>query len=176
MVPLERRTALLSDIIFFILAFTTLASACSMIYFKQPMNSALSLIVTLLSTAGLFALLGGSFLFLVQIIIYAGAVVALILFIIMFLNIKEENLPKEPFKTQWILAMTLLISPFTLYLISMVNTMEFKQLYLEDFGSIKDVGMKLYTGWVLPFEMVSILLLIALVGVVILAKREKSHD
>jgi len=159
-----------------VLAISTLTSATAMIYFRQPINSALSLIVTLLSIAGLFALLGGSFLFLVQIIIYAGAVVALILFIIMFLNIKEENLPDEPFKTQWILAMTLLISPFTIYLISVVNKVAFKPLHLQDFGSIKDVGMELYTEWVLPFEMISILLLIALIGVVILAKKEKGHD
>ena len=167
---------MLSSIIFFILAFATLSSAIGMIYFRQPINSALSLIVTLLSIAGLFALLGGSFLFLVQIIIYAGAVVALILFIIMFLNIKEENLPDEPYKGRWILAMALLISPFTLYLISLVNKMEFKSLHLQDFGSIKDVGMKLYTDWVLPFEMISILLLIALIGVVILARKEKGRD
>lgn len=167
---------LLSTVLFSILALTSIVSACSMIYFKQPINSALSLIVTLLSIAGLFALLGGSFLFLVQIIIYAGAVVALILFIIMFLNIKEEHLPHEPYKAKWILFMSLLISPFTAILISTVNSMKFKPLHLQDFGSIKDVGMELFTQWVLPFEMVSILLLIALIGVVILAKREKSHD
>ncbi|PHR55158.1 MAG: NADH-quinone oxidoreductase subunit J [Arcobacter sp.] len=147
-----------------------------MIYFKQPINSALSFIITLLSIAGLFALLGGSFLFLVQIIIYAGAVVTLILFIIMFLNIKEEHLPHEPYKARWILFMSLLISPFTAILISAVNSMKFSPLHLENFGSIKDVGMALFTQWVLPFEMVSILLLIALIGVVVLAKREKSHD
>ncbi len=167
---------MLNDLIFFILAFSTLSSAVGMIYFRQPINSALSLIVTLLSIAGLFALLGGSFLFLVQIIIYAGAVVALILFIIMFLYIKEENLPHEPFKARWILAMALLISPFTLYLISLSQKMEFKPLRLHDFGSIKEVGMELYTKWVLPFEMISILLLISLVGVVILAKKEPGRD
>jgi len=93
-----------------------------MIYFKQPFNSAFSFIFTLLSIAGLFALLGGSFLFLVQIIIYAGAVVTFILFIIMFLNIKEEHLPHEPYKVIWILFMSLLISPFSAILISTVNT------------------------------------------------------
>ena len=147
-----------------------------MIYFRQPINSALSFIVTLLSIAGLFALLGGSFLFLVQVIIYAGAVVTLILFIIMFLNIKEENLPKEPYKGEWILFMSLLVSPFTAILIGAVNSMQFSPLHLKNFGSIKDVGMTLFKEWVLPFEMISILLLIALIGVVILAKKEKSHD
>lgn len=167
---------MLSTILFLILCATTLVSASCMIYFRQPINSALSFIVTLLSIAGLFALLGGSFLFLVQIIIYAGAVVTLILFIIMFLNIKEKNLPDEPNKVPWILYMTLLISPFSAYLISAVNATDFKPLHLVDFGGIHAVGMKLFSKWVLPFEMVSILLLIALVGVVILAKKEKSHD
>jgi len=167
---------LLSTLLFFILAATSLISASAMIFFKQPINSTLSFIVTLLSIAGLFALLGGSFLFLVQIIIYAGAVVTLILFIIMFLNIKEENLPDEPHKTKWIVFMSLLVSPFAAILISTVNTIKFAPLHLENFGSIKAVGMKLFTKWILPFEMISILLLIALIGVVILAKKETSHD
>jgi NADH-quinone oxidoreductase subunit J len=155
------------------LATTALGSAFAMIYFRQPMNAALSFIVTLLSISGLFALLGGSFLFLVQIIIYAGAVVTLILFIIMFLNIKDENLPHEPYKGRWILFMSALVSPFTALLISTVNTVQFAPLQLSEFGSIKAVGMKLFTQWILPFEMVSILLLIALIGVVVLAKKEK---
>ena len=167
---------MLSNILFFILAFCTLSSAFGVIYFRQPINSALSLIVTLLSIAGLFALLGGSFLFLVQIIIYAGAVIALILFIIMFLNIKEKNLPDEPYKLRWIVSMSLLIAPFAYYLIDLVNTMSFKSLVLKDLGSIKEIGMQLYTKWVLPFEMISILLLIALIGVVILAKGDKAND
>jgi len=165
----------LSLTIFIILALLALVSASVMIYVKQPINAALSFIVTLLSIAGLFALLGGGFLFLVQIIIYAGAVITLILFIIMFLNIKDENLPVEPFKVRWIIAMTLLVAPFSAILISTVHSMNFKPLYLENFGSIKDIGMELFTEWVLPFEMVSILLLIALIGVVILAKREEEH-
>lgn len=167
---------MLNTLIFSILALLTLLSASAMIYFKQPINSALSFIVTLLSIAGLFAQLGGSFLFIVQVIIYAGAVVTLILFIIMFLNIKEEHLPHEPYKLKWIFFMSLLISPFTIFLISAVNKIKFSPLHLEDFGSIKAVGMELYTNWVLPFEMVSILLLIALIGVVILARKEKNHD
>lgn len=167
---------MLSDLLFFILSASALLSACGMIYFRQPINAALSFIVTLLSIAGLFALLGGSFLFLVQIIIYAGAVMALLLFIIMFLNIKEENLPDEPYKTRWIFMMTLLITPFAGYLILAVSRMEFQPLHLEDFGSIKAIGVHLYSHWVLAFEMISILLLIALIGVVILAKKEKGRD
>lgn len=171
-----RRTVLLSNVLFLVLSAFALLSACGMIYFRQPINSALSFIVTLLSIAGLFALLGGSFLFLVQIIIYAGAVMALLLFIIMFLNIKEENLPDEPYKKRWILMMSLLVSPFAAYLIHAVTRMEFQPLHLHDFGTIKAIGLHLYSHWVLAFEMISILLLIALIGVVVLAKKEKGRD
>ncbi len=167
---------MLSSAIFIILALTSLCSAFGMIYFRQPINSALSMIITLLSIAGLFALLGGSFLFLVQIIIYAGAVVTLILFIIMFLNIKEENLPREPHKQRWVFSMFVLISPFSAYLIIHLKSMEFTPLQSHNFGDIKSIGMKLYESWVFPFEMISILLLISLIGVVILAKKEKQHD
>ncbi len=167
---------MLSTVIFFILAITALGSAFGMIYFRQPINSALSMIVTLLSIAGLFALLGGSFLFLVQIIIYAGAVVTLILFIIMFLNIKDENLPHEPNKAKWVLFMSLLISPFSAFLILAINRVDFAPLRLGNFGDIKALGLLLFDKWVLPFEMISILLLISLIGVVILAKKEHGHD
>lgn len=167
---------MLSSIVFIILAGFALVSAGIMIYAKEPVNSALSFIVTLLSIAGLFALLGGGFLFLVQIIIYAGAVITLIVFIIMFLNVKEENLPHEPHKKWWIIAMSLLIAPFTFILISTVHTMEFSALKVTDFGSIKNIGMELFSKWVLPFEMISILLLIALIGVVVLAQKEAGHD
>ncbi len=62
------------------------------------MFSALGFLITMLSVAGMFALLNATLLFMVQIIVYAGAIMALILFILMFLNIKEEDLPKEPKK------------------------------------------------------------------------------
>lgn len=152
-----------------------LVSAGFMIYARQPINSALSFIVTLLSIAALFALVGGGFLFIVQIIIYAGAIIALLLFIIMFLNIKEENLPDEPYKKRWILGMSVLIAPFSAILISSVHKMDFQDLHLQNFGGIKDIGKELFTEWVLPFELISILLLIALIGVVVLAKKDKDH-
>lgn len=167
---------MLNDFLFLTLSLLALGSAGGMIYFHQPINSALSFIVTLLSIAGLFALLGGSFLFLVQIIIYGGAVVALILFIIMFLNIKEENLPSEPHKNRWLLLSILLIFPMGAYLVERVASTTFEHHHIEDFGNIYALGKTLYSQWVLPFEMISILLLIALVGVVVLAKKEKYHD
>src|SRR5574344_814209 len=123
----------MADILFIALAFFAITGAIAMLVYKSPMFSALGLLITMLSVAGMFALLNATLLFMVQIIVYAGAIMALILFILMFLNIKEG-----------------------------------------DFGTIKPVGLILYNDWIIAFELISILLLIALVGSVVLAKRRKT--
>ncbi len=167
-----------SEILFSILAFLSVLSAFLMIYSHRPIDSALSFIITLISIAALFALLGSSFLFAIEIIIYAGAILTLILFIIMFLNIKDENLPEEKHKNIWILVTSLLISPFSYLLINVISSIDYS-LHVEPnphFGEIKSIGMLLYTKWVLPFELLSVLLLVSLLGAIILARKEKSHD
>ena len=83
------------DLIFIALAFSAISGAIAMIVYANPMYSALGVLISMLSVAGMFALLNATFLFLVQIIVYAGAIMTLILFILMFLNIKEEDLPKN---------------------------------------------------------------------------------
>lgn len=83
------------NVLFILLSLMAVAGALGMVSFRQPVNSALSFIVTILALAGLFALLSASFIFMVQIIVYAGAVITLLLFIIMFLNIQEDHLPEE---------------------------------------------------------------------------------
>jgi NADH-quinone oxidoreductase subunit J len=147
-----------------------------MISAHRPIDSALSFIVTLISLAALFALVNATFLFVVQIIIYAGAILTLILFIIMFLNIKDENLPDEKYKNRWLLATSIIVLPFAYILIDliMMSDIETKSQMGSDFGTIHDVGITLFSKWVLPFELVSILLLVALVGAVTLSKSEDS--
>ena len=83
------------DIVFILLSLFAIIGAVGMVSFHQPVHSALSLILTIIAMAGLFALLSASFLFMVQLIVYAGAILTLFIFIIMFLNVKEANLPKE---------------------------------------------------------------------------------
>lgn len=146
-----------------------------MISAHRPIDSALSFIVTLVSIAALFALLNATFLFIVQIIIYAGAILSLIIFIIMFLNIKDENLPDEKNKKKWLMGTSIIILPFSYILIDLILRSDIEQnmVPLENFGTIKDVGLMLFSKWVLPFELVSILLLVALVGSVTLAKKER---
>jgi NADH-quinone oxidoreductase subunit J len=163
-----------NEIIFVVLAIVTIVSSVVMISAHRPIDSALSFIITLISVAALFGLMNATFLFVVQIIIYAGAILTLILFIIMFLNIKDENLPDEKYKNRWLLATSFIILPFSAILIDLIlrSDIEVHKKASESFGTINDVGLTLFSQWVLPFELVSILLLVALVGSVTLSKRK----
>lgn len=157
-----------------ILAGVAVVSSIVMISAHRPIDSALSFIVTLISVAALFGLVNATFLFVVQIIIYAGAILTLILFIIMFLNIKDENLPDERYKNRWLIGTSILIFPFSAILINLILRSDIAVNSVTDdkFGTIKDVGLTLFSQWILPFELVSILLLVALVGSVTLSKRK----
>ncbi len=162
------------NIIFFILSFFAIFSAIAMIYAKEPMTSVLSFIVTLLSLAGLFALFSATFLFLVQIIVYAGAIITLMLLIIMFLNIQEENLPKEPKKLRNMLISTIVVIPIDIAVLKALHTLPKKSVSIvgDGFGSVKALGIVLYHNWLLPFELISILLIVSLIGAIIFAKRK----
>lgn len=166
----------MADILFIALAFFAITGAIAMLVYKSPMFSALGLLITMLSVAGMFALLNATLLFMVQIIVYAGAIMALILFILMFLNIKEEDLPKEPKKFMLIGFGAVLMIPLNILVLKAVSNLPSKDLYpIEgDFGTIKPVGLILCNDWIIAFELISILLLIALVGSVVLAKRRKT--
>ncbi len=162
------------DVIFVILSLSAISSAFFMIYAKEPMNSAFSFIVTLLSLAGLFALLSASFVFLVQIIVYAGAIITLVLLIIMFLNIKEESLPKEPHKLKYILISIVFIIPIDIALLKAIATLPKANMALlnNNFGTVKALGMLLYKNWLFPFELISVLLIVSLIGAIVFAKRK----
>ncbi|MDD2508255.1 MAG: NADH-quinone oxidoreductase subunit J [Aliarcobacter skirrowii] len=164
----------MADIIFIALAFFAITGAIAMLVYKSPMYCALGLLITMLSIAGMFALLNATLLFMVQIIVYAGAIMALLLFILMFLNIKDEDLPQEPAKYKLIALGVALMIPLNILVLKAVSNLPSKDLYPienSDFGDIKPVGMILYNEWIIAFELISILLLIALVGSVVLAKK-----
>ena len=139
------------------------------------MHSALSLILTIIALAGLFALLSASFLFMVQIIVYAGAIITLLIFIIMFLNVKEVNLPKEPYKNITLFIGSLALLPLNFLILRAFSKLPLAQqnVLVEGFGDIKPLGMELFRGWLLPFELISVLLLVALIGAVVLGRKEE---
>lgn len=164
------------DLIFIALAFLAISGAIAMIVYANPMYSALGVLISMLAVAGMFALLNATFLFLVQIIVYAGAIMTLILFILMFLNIKEEDLPKEPKKFKLIALGAIIMIPLNVLILKAVSKLPPKDLTISssDFGEIKPIGMHLYNNWLLAFELISILLLVALIGAVVLAKKRTS--
>jgi len=166
------------DIFFVVFAILSIAGAMTMITVKEPMYATLGLLVSILSIGGLFALLNASFLFMVQIIVYAGAVLTLFLFLLMFLNIKKEDLPHEPKKYHLIILSAVLMIPINLLIFKALSDLPniHMKLVESDFGTIKALGMQLYTKWLLPFELISILLLVALIGVIVLVKQKSKKE
>jgi len=163
------------DIAFIVLALFSVCGGLGMILFAQPIYSALSLIVTILALAGVFALLSAPFLFMVQIILYAGAIITLLLFIIMFLNIKSDSLPEEPHKISTIIVGAILLIPFNGLILKAFYALPSKPMHIvgKGFGTISIFGEELFRGWLVPFELISILLLAALIGSVVLARKDK---
>lgn len=169
---------MMSDLIFIALSFFAISGGIAMLVYKNSMYSALGLLVSILAVAGLFALLNATFLFMVQLIVYAGAIMTLILFILMFLNIKDENLPKEPKKYTLIALGTAVMIPFNVVILKAVSALPNADMNIVEgtFGDIKPIGLLLYNDWILAFELISILLLVALVGSIVLAKRRKKDN
>ena len=162
---------MLVNVLFYGFAVLAVLGAVGLILCRHPMNGAMSFIVTLISLAGLYALLSAKLIFALQLIVYAGAIMSLIVFIIMFLNIQAEDLPREEMKLVNILVGIVLVSPVALFLGKIVNSLPnlAADLVGNDFGGVKPVGLVLYRDWLVPFEIVSILLLVSLVGAVVLA-------
>ncbi len=164
----------------FFFAFGALAvlSGLMVIVSKNPVHSALYLIVTLFCIAGLFVLLNAHFLAAIQIMVYAGAIMVLFLFVIMLLNLKA--LTGEFEKLITLKVMGIAASSFFLaeifYLIFKGSSTGISGSTTADViareGNTALVGKLLFTNYLLPFEVTSILLLVAIVGAVILAKRK----
>ena len=166
---------MVSTILFSAFAFLAVAGAAGLVLLKHPMNGAMSFVITLIALAGLYALLSAKLIFAIQLIVYAGAIMSLILFIIMFLNIGEKDLPDESGRWYFFAGGAVVIAPLALFLLNVVDTLPggYATSMGGAFGSVKEVGKVLFKDWLLPFEIVSILLLVALVGAVVLAgKRE----
>jgi len=155
------------------LGFAVLAvlGAVGLVLFRHPMNGAMSFVVTLISLAGLYALLSAKLIFALQLIVYAGAIMSLIVFIIMFLNIQPSDLPQEETKLLYIIGGGILVLPIGLFLAKIVKSLPNSSTDIvgNNFGGVKEVGLLLFRDWLVPFEIVSILLLVSLVGAVILA-------
>lgn len=161
-------------ILFFLFAAIAVVSAINVVVQRHPISSALSLVGVMGSLAVLYLLLGAEFIAAAQMIVYAGAIMVLFVFVIMLLNAGAEKSPRKG----WILtavAMPLLV--LFLGMVSYIIQRGFPDAPLVVFGqftggSPKDVGMALFTRYLLPFEVTSVLILIAIIGAVVLARKE----
>ena len=166
-----------AESLFMVLAALAVLGGIGLVLFRHPMNGAMSLVVTMISLAGLYALLSAKLVFVLQLIVYAGAIMSLILFIIMFLNIQNEDLPIEENCRYYFLGGIVALLPLCLFLIKIVKTLPGVEATIvgKGFGGVKEVGLTLFQDWLLPFEIVSILLLVALVGAVVLAGKRRMN-
>ena len=162
---------------FAVAAAIVLAGAVGVVAARNPVHSALMLVMTLFGIAVLFVLQGASFLAAVQVIVYAGAIVVLFLFVIMFLGVdREENIAAEPLRGQRPLAIGLIALATTgLLLLGQVAhwTTGAPHVAGSDAGqpNVNLLGKSVYTTYLFPFEATAALLIIAVVGAVVLARR-----
>jgi NADH-quinone oxidoreductase subunit J len=169
------------QIIFLGLAALAVVAAFNVILQRNPIYSAIGLIVVLCCLAALFLLLYAPFIAAIQIIVYAGAIMVLFVFVIMLLNVREEESKTDRQKyLKWLAAplfLALLAEVFAA--IRIVDTAPAtSQLAAAptSLGTVESIATEMFTRYVLPFEAVSVLILMAIVGALLLARREKKED
>ncbi|MFT5728723.1 MAG: NADH-quinone oxidoreductase subunit J [Desulforhopalus sp.] len=164
-----------SEVLFIALAALSILGAIGLILFRHPMKGAMSLVVTMISLAGLYALLSAKLIFVLQLIVYAGAIMSLMVFIIMFLNIQDNDLPIEEGRFLYLAGGIAVLIPIATFLIKVVKSVPETHATIvgNGFGGVKEVGLILFQDWLLPFEIVSLLLLVALIGAVVLAGKRR---
>jgi NADH-quinone oxidoreductase subunit J len=157
-------------LLFWVFAIVGVGCGFRVVSHRNPMSSAIYLIITMLCLAGLYTLLSGAFVAVVQVLIYAGAVMVLILFVIMMLSLREEVLRPEGSVPVWVLAGV--VGLFLVWrLTRLFPRLEATADLAQDFGTIEAMGKTMFTEYLLPFELSAVLLLVAVIGAVILAKR-----
>jgi NADH-quinone oxidoreductase subunit J len=156
---------------FWILAFLCIGSAMFVVLGRNAVVCGLALAFNLVTIAGFFLLLDARFLAFVQVMVYAGAIMVLILFVLMLLNIQEER-QRAPRNFQrvfgFLFALAFLASMFATLRAGGAGAFPAKG---AGFGTVQALGQELFTTYFYPFEAISILLLVAMVGAVLLAKK-----
>ena len=163
--------------LFYFLSFFGVICALLVVFSRNAVHSVLYLILTFFAIAGHYILLNAQFLAAVHVIVYAGAIMVLFLYVIMLLNLNQET---EPHKST-VLKLAAAISAgllLTVFVGSLKGTelMAQQQGPATDVGLVKSLGRLLFTEYLLPFEISSVLLLAAMVGAVMLGKSEQNTD
>jgi len=160
-------------LLFYVFGSLAVLLALLVVALKNPIHSAVALIGNLFLVAGLFAMLDAHFLAAIQVLVYAGAILVLFLFVIMLLNLQDGELgaaQRTPIK--WLAAVAVLGSG-TVGIVLLLHQPAYGLGTIpEGFGTIEAIGRLLFGRYLLPFEAASIILLSAILGAVAIAKRE----
>jgi len=161
------------SITFVIFAFFTVVTALGVVLSRNPVYAAMNLVGTFFFLAGIYVLLVAHLIAFMQILVYAGAVMVLFLFVIMLLSTGEEHLEPERHRLMQyvgVLGAVGLLAVLSTAIARMSDTSIAPLSDPERFGTVKAVGTMLFTEYILPFEVTSLLLLVAIVGAVVVAK------
>lgn len=163
----------LSDILFYFLSALAIGSAIMVISARNPVYSVLWLIITFFAISGHYILMNAQFLGIVNLIVYAGAIMVLFLFVIMLMNL---NAQREPAKGKWLrFAGVVSGGCLMLVIVAALKNAEIKGQQVQfgggDIGLIHNLGKMLFTKYVVPFEISSVLFLSAMVGAVVIGKK-----
>jgi NADH-quinone oxidoreductase subunit J len=161
--------------LFIFFSVLAIAAALAMVLNKNTVNSALFLVINMVSIAGIYLLLEAQFLAVIQIIVYAGAIMVLFLFVIMLLNLEKERSLFDQFRVKYFVAFFLaviVLSQLLYALGSWTETLPTVSENMAQIGTVEAIGDVLYTDYLLPFEITAILLTAAVVGALVVAQQK----
>lgn len=171
----------IATLMFYIFSLITVVSACMVVSSKNPVHSVFFLILAFFNVAGLFVLIGAEFIAMTLVIVYVGAVAVLFLFVVMMLNVNFAEmragflkyLPVGGAVALTIFAEFVLIFSSSFASKNAVSPVKDVMLPNEEISNTKAIGSILYTHYAFPFQMAGIILLIAMIGAIVLTKRER---
>ncbi len=168
---------MIEAILFTLFSISAVVFALNVIFRRNPVHCALHLVGVLISISGMFVLLNAQFIAAIQILVYAGAIMVLFLFVVMLLNVRGETPLLTPGAAKgfgFFFAVIVFVEVLWVVLTpgGPEGAREPAVTLPPGFGSPAEIGRILYTTWLFPFEVTSILLLIAVIGAVVLAKRK----
>ena len=164
----------MSTLLFIIFAGMAIGCAIAMVSQSNPLYSAISLIGVFISLASIYVTLAAPFIAAVQVIVYAGAIMVLVIFVIMLLNVEhsEPRRKRLKFLVPMAIGMAAVLLAETVFILHSVQMTEnHPATNISDVGLTHSIGEGLFTGYLLPFELTSVLLLMAIVGAMSLARR-----
>ncbi len=159
-------------VVFWIFAIPLLVSAIGVVVARNPVNAAMSLVAAFFFLAGIYVLLTAHLLAFLQVLVYAGAIMVLFLFVIMLLTTGDENYARARVKAMQVAGVfgAAGVMAVVVRAVQHLGPLPMRQV-AQDFGTVKAVGRLLFTQYLLPFEVTSLLLLVAIVGAVVVAKQ-----